>query len=594
MEPDSRQPLDTPTKYKIWLVIVLLAVVHLLAYRAEFTLPHGDLYYVIHVINALWQPGLYGGDWFTEFLLSFHPTTAPIYYYGLTYPLRFVLPAKWVILTIGFVITLCSAYFAGVPWTHWKHALVSLFLVVVLLTVNVSPLEGNKRSFTAFFVLGALALGRRPRYAGMLFLTALAAGVYAPMGLTMIAYAGVTELDRNRGDLGRYRESVVKLLGLCAVFLVVLTPYWTKILFDSGNRYVRGFVDVSQYSPGSLAGILKSFVLGSRGTHYGALFVRPEHLSLFLIVASLCLLQSVVLRDRFEFDPPYRRMILAVLSLWVLAHLVFPLIYFPFKYTRLSLALALAFPAVGNLPATFAALRKFFRDRWLSRLFVHGLGLVSLVALAGFKLGLFGAGLRTAGADWWEFLFVLPGLLSLGVIRPGRGTSRPVRSFFAVLLIGGLVFLPHRPPRLVYRGAHVSQFSGLFRVLQKSPPGSTIAGPPDLMQAVPAFGRRPIYNAPDWRTNDVFCRRNEAYWNALFASSPDRIRSFMVENGIDYFLVDRLLLKQRDYFGTAGCIQTFGKIDTSDPYLDRWMGDVLWRSRGGRFYVITPERLAGR
>lgn len=196
------------------------------------------------------------------------------------------------------------------------------------------------------------------------------------------------------------------------------------------------------------------------------------------------------------------------------------------------------------------------------------------------------------GADGWEFLLILPLVASVAVAAPDRTDRVGIRGLLMILLIGGLVLLPVQTPRFVYRGAPLSQFRGMFKVLQSSPPGSRIAGPPDIMVPTIAFGRRPAFNTPGLRTNDVLCRRNEAYWRALFASSPSVVENFMTENDVRYFLVDRLLLKRRDFFGTKGCFRQFrDSIDTSDPYLDREFDGAAWGSPNGRFYLITPGDL---
>lgn len=587
--------LDTVTKYKFWVLLLLVVGVHFTAFIPWYKLPHPDLFFVMHVIDTIWRPELFGDSWLTDFLMSFHTRTAPLYYYALAYPLRFVLSPKWVILSMGFFLTLGTAYCAGYPWTHWKHALLATFLVLVVLTVNVSPLEGNKRSFTTFFVVAALVSGIRRKYLLYLLLTGLAAGVYAPAGLILIAYYSLGAVSEYWWEKTSLNRSLLEVAGLCGIFLAVLTPYWSRVFLGEGRTYVTSFVDATAYSLTSLDGLVTTFLLGSRGTHYGALFMSQEHLDFFVIVFLLCGIQYALLRSDFEFPNRCVRMILAVLGLWVLAHLLFPLIYFPFKYTRLALPLALTVPAVLNLPASVNRLRAILRERSLARVGLYVTGGLSLVCLMLHKAGIMVLRLSPLtdplGFGTWTFILLLPALAGLSVAFPNRRNQSHVFALLIVLLVTGLVFFPRENPINVYRGAHLSRFEGLLTVLQSSPPGSRIAGPPDLMVPMIGFGKRAVFNSTDWRTNDVLCRRNEAYWKVLFATDPSKIRTFMEKNDLRFFLVDRRSLNRENYFGAKGCFQQFGSIDTSDPYLNRRFKDLEWRSRKGRFYVLTPENL---
>lgn len=597
MEKSPELELTPSSKYKIWGFLLGLILIHLSAYLPEFTIPHPDLLTVMHVINNIWNPEFYGGDWLSNFLMSFHPKTAPIYYYGLTYPLRFLLSAKWTILFLGFTMTIISAYFAGYPWKQWKHVFVAVFVVIVILNVNVSPLEGNKRSFTAVFLLILLGSGGYLRYPGMLFLTAFAAGVYPPAGLIVIAYYAIARLDRVLRKTELFRRAVSKVSGLCVAFLLALTPYLLSFLQHSGDSYVQGFVDRSHYSLSSLGGLLKTFILGSRGTHYGALFMRQEHLVLFLIVLVLCLVQYVLLRDDFTFGKPPLYLILASLGLWIAAHLFSPLLYFPFKYTRLSLALALAFPAMRNISGTVQKLRQKLRNRRIVRWLIYGSGVPALILYGLFKFGYLRSGLfqftSILGANGWEFLLTVPVATSVIVIFPDRQNRTGLRGFLVVLLVGGLVFLPHTAKPHTYQRIPVSGLKGMYETLKTYPPGTRVAGPPPLMDTVPAFGLRTAFNAPDWRVNDVMCQRNQEYWSAIFAEDPSEIRTFMTRNNLQLMIVDRLYLKKGDYVATRGCLKTIkDEIDTSTPYyLNREFDDVPWRA-GGRFLLISPDMLS--
>ncbi|MFB6226859.1 MAG: hypothetical protein ABEH89_00870 [bacterium] len=592
MEPNGFR-LKRSTVYCVWLLLGCLVFLHLLPYLNWYKVPHPDLFKVVQVINNIRVPEWYANSTMTDYLSNFFVSTAPVYFYGLAYPLSLFLPGKWVVLTIGTGLMILSGYLAGLSWSRWRHVLSAVLVVVVLLVVEGSPLEGNRRSFTALFVLAAMVSGVFSNYLAYTVMTALAAGVYPPAALILIMYyfyrllPGVIHRDFTT------RAFILRLGGLCSICLFVLSPYLARGMLDPIVVDVNFYANPIKYDFHSLNGLIKTFLLGDYGSYIGALFVVPIHLDLFFIFLTATVAQWLYLRDRFRFPYRYGCMMLAGLTLWLISHFAHPLLYIPFKYSRLTLLLPLLFPVARNLPLVVHRLLGHYGKRYLKRVCLYLVTVVSLVIYLWYQLGSDGGTVLTEvgvlGSDWWEFVLVVPFLLSLMVVVPESSKGSIYRSILVLLVFCGVVVLPAEVPEYNYRGVSLSSLQGLFEELKQSSPGSRIAGPPDMMKPTATFGQRPNYNGLDRRSHDVFCERNEAYWKALFAENPNRILRFMKEERIDFLLVDRQPLIRNDFFGTLGCVQSIdSSIKQNEAFLNQDFEQAVW-SLNGRLYLLTPR-----
>lgn len=589
METDRDSPLSRKAKYIGWVLLLGLMAGHLIPYLPEYSVPTFDLYNVMHVINYLNSPELYGPDRISVVLTEIWTTTAPVYFYGLAYPISQFLSAKFTIFTLGFAISVLSAYFAGGRWEDWKDLLVCFVVIFLLIHTNVSPLEGNRRSFTAVFLLGLLWLETSPNYLGQLFLVASAAGIYPPVALLMLTYYGIKELASLREQTTTFRSALGRMTGFSIIFLIVLTPYWSQKVFAHSDPGMSMILRDLSYEIESLRDFVKTFLVGDF-KHKGALFRDQLHFNFFLIFASLVALQKVVLEEKFVFKRKYLYLTVASLGLWVGAHLVYPLIYLPFKYTRISLLLVLAMPFAENLPSTVTALRSQFSKTTLLRL--------TIAVLSGWMLliwcfhGLYPSNFAflnipgILGSHWWRFIFALPVFLVVTVSLPTSFQNRITRSFLSAVVLLAMVFLPHGFTTFHW----LPKFDGMYKYLRTTPPGTKIAGPLRFyIHPVPALAKRSVYASKNKAMLEFACRRSKKLWKIYFATSPEKITSFMKENKIDYLLVDRRLLKKRLAGGVRKCI---GNIPAStDPYLNRHFETASWRYKK-RFYLVGAETLS--
>lgn len=568
-------------------ILILLIGGHLLPYTTGYRVPTWDLYKVMHVINYLQYPGLFGGSRVSRLLADIHTSTAPLYYYGIAHPLSYLLPGKWVTLTIGFAITLSCGLFAGRTWKKpWDIARAGL-VVFVLIHLFLSPLEGLQRSFTPFFLLGVLWTESSPGYLKRLFLVALAAGIYPPAALLCLTYYGLNEVTRWYQGTTSLFGGGLKLAGFTSVFLLVLTPFWTDLLLEGPDSGVTDFVYPLEYNLSSLRSLLETFLVGGRE----ALFRDSIHFDMFLALSLLLGLQALILGKRSIFRRRHGLLMVASLILWVTAHLAHPLIYQPFKYTRMGLLLGLLLPVVDNLPrATDRLVKKFSSSsivRWLGHTSAFGCLGVWMAFVSSPRAFKVLTDLPVVGPTFWKFLLTVPVLFSLSVSWPQR-LSNSYRSLLTGLVLFLLILLPHSPED------DLNRLSGLFQVLEKSKPASVVAGPPGkplnkILDTIPAFARRPVYLSHSLGDMPIACERAERMLGVYYETSSEPVLEFLRDTGIDYLLIDRNLFRMAAFTGPpAECFRT--AQPTRRAFLNQHFPNAVWSYRR-RLYLLTPETL---
>jgi hypothetical protein len=549
----------------------------------------------MYIINSLQSPSLYSGSKLTFILTNAWTTTAPFYFYGLTLPLSFAVPAKWVMLTIGTLISLGTIYFAGDEWMNWTDLLTASLVILVFLHTSVSPLEGNRRSFTVFFLVGALWFTDREILTGKLFFLALASGIYPPAGLLLLGFFSLVEFNNIRKlDFTQVIQTTIKFFVFLSVFLVVLMPYWVQILSTQTPDYATEMVSNLKYKFQTTTDLVKTFFVGERG----ALFRDEINGDFFLIFCFLLGLERLVLGDRFQLKSTLWILLVTSGILWCLAHLVHPMIYHPFKYTRGSLILVSLLPFARNLPQTTYKLYLQFSRSTNLRLILFSFSLCSLLiwTLLTYmpRQFIFLIKIPGFGLAWWKFFFGVPVVLTATFAFSGSYRKPLVRSFIVIFLIIVLTAFPHNPKTFEWRGMKLSNFEGMLKTLHETPPGTMVAGPPlYYMDPIPAFGHRNIYASSLYASSNkssfqFICNRIKQFWAIYFRNDPGLITQFMRRNDINYLLVDRQLVKNKEPDGRKRCVRSL-PID-SEPFLDRHFEEALWKYEN-RFYLIDIKTL---
>jgi hypothetical protein len=547
----------------------------------------------MNVINHLQTPVDFQGDKLTETLSQHWVKTAPVYFIGLAYPLSFFLSAKWVMMSIGALITVLAGYFAAGQFKKKADLWVGFLTVFVLLYSPVTTLEGNRRSFTGLFLLVLIWIDRyQNRFLVKSLALGLAAGIYPPVALLMLTYFGLAEIHEGINETLRPVQRTQKLFGLLLVFLTMVMPFWYALLFESTAQFGTDWVVTFEYALSSPSEWMRTFFRGSRG----AVFKQAFHADLFLIF--LVLLMGLIWSNpgKTIFKREFVLITIASLLLWLLAHLAYPLIYQPFKYTRFSLLLAVMYPVLESVPYFMEQIQKSFDFRSLGGIMGWGMvgsGLIlwGLYVQVLDQTPLLGDWILM-GQSWWAFVFALPFVLSVLFVAPSLIDSNSDTLGYAVLcLLLTLLFFPMERETTDWRGIQLQNFHGMYEFLRTTPPGTTVAGPPhQFMDPIPAYANRPIFSSKNKSFLFPFvCQRTKAFWDVYFRGSPEPIRDFMNERGVDYLLVDRRMVRNKVLSGRFDCMGTIKVED--EPFLNRHFPDAPW-SHGRRLYLVGRDMLS--
>ncbi|MFB6345790.1 MAG: hypothetical protein ABEK50_08475, partial [bacterium] len=578
--------------YLIVSVLVICVITSsLIPFFPTYSVPHIDYFKVMTIINYLQEPGLYSGDRLTQISTNFHSQAAPIYFYGLAYPLNFLISSKWVMLILGSVITVLCVFFSGENWRTKENLLTAVLMTIVLVNLRITPLEGHMRSFTAFFVLWALWLGDDPDFLVLLFLTGLAAGIYPPAGLLILAYFGLQELKLLATGDRRPTLTIARLGGAAVIFNLVLLPYWFESVLSSELSSSQSLIPGLKYNLNSFVGFFESFVHGSRG----AFFLSSRNYNSFVNVGILCLFQALSLRKSFTLRPTFRKLLIASLGAWTLAHLLHPLIYLPFKYTRTTLILFVVLVFLDNLKPMVDWLNQL-PDVWSRRLsstnLIHPIGFMILASLFLFLFPDYASGLKhkvlQVILNWNKLLIAVSAGLAAALFLPEKNNLLPLKSLGAGGAICIILFFQlHTPPSIL--GLTHGDFQGLYQYVRTTPPGTTVAAPPVFYSdPISAFGKRPTYTSRNHAFQQDVCDRNTKFWNIYYSDSPEEIAEFMRRKNIDYILVDRRMVEIRTPLRISQCEGIVKPAKT--PYLNRHFGENAW-AKGNRMYLLGPEHI---
>jgi hypothetical protein len=415
-------------------------------------------------------------------------------------PLLFnkLLPSVLIVTSAGLVFGFILAIFPVPP-----AAFAGSVILTQMLWMKDDVPSATSRAFAYPLLFGLLwQLARRPwaerRAADGCAIVALAllpAWVYPPAALLAV---GVVALDALRGgstvDRERWRRHLaVAAISLLAVASVLLLP---TLDAPFGPWYDASTVRaMPEYRPGGRSPYFvgPGWEFWLTGHRAGLVTVVEPPIALAGVVLPLLLLRPAI----FPLGREIRRgaellgFVLAIgAGLFIAAHLTFPRLYFPGRYSQLALRLVLA-PAAA---ITFALV--------LDRL------------LEGRPRAALGRGLRVAAIG----LLFIGGLLLL---------SYPLRT-------------AHYPVAAYHRG----ETPALYRFLRAQPASTVVASLSPLADDVPTFAARtvlvsPHYGLPFHRDYyDRFKARAIDLLAAQYTADPERLAAALVRWNVDYWLLD--------------------------------------------------------
>lgn len=598
----TKKHLPKNVKYGAWVVLTAYTLAHILPYVPKYTVPHADLLNVLAMINYIYSPDLFQGDYLTQAITYYNVMTAPIYFYGIIYPLNFLFSSRWVLFIIGIVITLGSTYFAGERWKTWMDLLIASTILIILLHVYLNPLEGQRRSFTSFFLLSLFWMEPKSNYLWELFFVALSAGVYPPVTLIMVLYLCIGKFHKVLLGEKNWRTPLLESLGFGIVMIAVLSPYLLNILFaETETLFSTLLLDENYYTETSFFNV---FLFGTRT----ALFKNTSHFDIFFILSFIFVIESLLLRQKISFHLRYMKLLISGLTLWVLAHLLHPVIYHPFKYTRLTLVLGLAFPVIKNLPAFTQTLH----SKTLGKISLKFSSMIVSTGILGILAALISQNkisilekLPVWGIDGWKFLLALPIFLTVLVMLMDFLNSVEIVCLISIVLLLFLIYIPHDfyyedAPIFSLRGLTFQDFDPLYNFLLQTPPRTMVAGPPLFyMDPIPAFAKRPVFISYHGAIFSETCERIDQFWKAYFSDTLSSVSTFMKKNDIDYILLDREVFRgDKRYipgFSPKKCESPNREeireiLGTRNPALDRHFPDADW-SKNRRLYLLHRKIL---
>ncbi|MFB6345499.1 MAG: hypothetical protein ABEK50_06990 [bacterium] len=363
-----------------WALVLILVFIYVLGHTADI----GSIYRyrllgyenMVPAIQNMMQPELYPRSNLISRITQFARYSSPLYFGLLAEPLAHLFHPVNVMKAIGIILSLALfvlGTYPGRSQRDWiRRGLIFLFFLHI--GIVMSPLPGNRKSFTVVFLLAGLLLDRLESPWGRFYVIALSAGIYPPTGLLLLfLFYAKTYINSPTNGLEPIRDRLTESIVSCSLFVGVLGPYLVSKFFfntlSSGtNQIHQRWVSLLGTSP-----VNRELWVGSLGSlfRYRRMMVTAIILwGLVLVLYGIC--------DRWRSRKQYWWLILGSFTLWILAHLMYPTLYQPNKYTKGVLQLIPLILIGDNLPAAYTKIRKAAR-RTLTRNLLLASAILGLV-----------------------------------------------------------------------------------------------------------------------------------------------------------------------------------------------------------------------
>lgn len=593
MSPGSRRFSLDPSRLlsfrrvAIGALLIVLVLVHQLPYFAPYQ-PHTDDYtYNLHLIEQWLHPASFQGNLLSQHVWTEHTTLAPVYYFGLVFPLSQLFPVQAVMPFVGLLFAAVAAFFAGDRWDGPADYVRAILVTLVLIHVPFGPLEAHRRSFVPVALLAFFWINRSgaPRHHWLLL--ALTAGIYPPASLLLLTCLGLDRLSEARGGWRAARQTLRTMVPPVAIVTLVLSPYLMNRLGPATANPSR-WASKLTYHLGTPFDLVRTFVVSNQS----ALFYTAGGFGVFVVGAGVSLLAWMVLGwNRFRLRRDYTFMVGASLSLWVLAHGVHPLIYHPVKYTRTTLLIVVWLIAAENFSPLVQSLQGRFSGTIPT---IPTLGLAAVAAGAWSFLRLKPEAFDTdlvvvsPGAVWQGGLLFLPILVGVSLLPVTNHRARALRAGLLAVVLGTFLFFPHcfvQCDRYGEDDHPIRYYRELFQTLRTLPVQSTVAGPPDLMDPIPGYGARPVHLMHELKRLPEVCRRMRSFARTYYAGSPEPIVRNLKRWNIHYLLVEL------DAFESDPILDCGAGVPVNpDAVLNRTYPDHTW-AIPGEYYLLSIEEL---
>ncbi|MFB6346057.1 MAG: hypothetical protein ABEK50_09830 [bacterium] len=563
---------------------------HYLPYLSPLRILSDDYMNVAPVLWKFWSPDLFPGNLHMDYLYHKQTGVSWLYFYGYLFPLSGIINPISLLKMTGYSMLVLLFILAGQGFTSETDFYRASIVTVVFLHLapSVNPYPGLARSFSVLAFMALLWSERRGQKVPPIVLVAFTAGVYPPAALVMLVYVWFKLFETcYSGEVGA--EDFWPPIATLLLFLVMLTPYFTGMAnpqFASADTWVQPL----EYNLYSLQGFWDTIVIGSGRTA----FMRAKLTYVtFVVFGGLVLLQLLVLRGQFQWFRECKLLLLSGLFTWLCAHLLHPMIYHPFKYTRVVLPLIVVYLFCENYLSFFGRIRSWLGDlEWVGYgLLIPGLllGISYMGWLVVIGPSMFIQYMRNPGTVFWG-LFLGSILMIAFLITPieeweGVHWERWVP--LALLVVWG--FYPHCfTSCVVYYEDYfsVSNYRGMYKRLKQTPRKTVVAGPPGTMDTIPAYARRGVYFNHEQHKIKALCERIRTFKKIYYSSSGEEILSYLERTGVDYLVVNRLYYQPR--FRLFGCGKRVRR--EGESVLNQQFSESEWEKRG-IIYLLSRDDL---
>jgi len=453
---------------------------------------------------------------------------------------------------------------------------VSLILFSLSSPSSVSVAAGLPRSFMAPAILAVTyyLMKKQPWKANTALL--LGGTIYLPVAVLGGAMVGLYSLRRGRGSwpISVDLQAIISLIVSITILILIIPPIRAR-LFDSVSRVddsiflinamdeehleLTGDTGATTDDIGELTND-SGYEAGSRLTFFklapfighGGLATKPFVMWSITLLTMLAASSIILLSPRRVKS--HRLLIILILASMIcfaaawIAYLLTSafLIYFPSRYTRVSIGLALMIFVVVNTPSTVKESIRIFRHKSplsiaLFMTMVVAISLAGKALIAKHGLGLY-VGITDGFQEWLlsiGFALFVGSIIArwIGRVRPdvrdGSINRKVVLGYVAIAAIG-LPMIAHYGG-YSYKRVDPNQLA-LFRFLESLPKDAIIGGDLCTLSSVPLMVKRQVIQSCEHLSSSLDDAALENL-RAYYAETIQHVEEFCTSEGVDYSVV---------------------------------------------------------
>lgn len=569
----------------LFVLVAIYAGAHVESPGDHYLYESMDYENVVPVIHAVFQPEVFDKDPIYGPLTRFHLSISPIYYGLLAIPLSTVTHPVTALKFLGYLTAIGLFVLGAYPYNKYGHWLRGGMLGVYFLHIGHwgNPIFGTRKSLVPLLLVAGLIIDRHGHDLWRYLLVALAIGIYPMTGLVLIGFF-LSSRFAECWEAGEARTLISNSLIYGGIAGIMLTPFLVLKLTASVGP--SGSFSPIQYEWFSISGFVDTFLVGHGSHGRGALIRRMRGLYHLMIPASLCLLGWIVSTRRWCVEKRYGWLMLSGGFFWTLAHVCYPYLYQPTKYTKIIPAVLCLFLFTDHLDVVMSSVKKHVER-------IHGriVGAVLFIGSSGAYLVF----LRES-ASWLELTTQHPEriigrlglglLIASGIVLLTVNWNQRVALTAGLLVLAGVIYIPHSPWLTMVQGVETRTpdfFKGAYPVLQESPEDSRFVATEQVSSVFPLYARRPPLFRKHESDPESINRKAERFYSLYCGGSPRRMARYMERNRVEFLVVGRA------WFTRGWCQQYVGVSAENGTGMNRYFKQYRWKR--GEYYLLSRQDL---